>query len=729
MKYGDETPVYELAELPTRDGFHLDPDNLWTPAIEATVGENRVYILNWIPAEYVAQVGETKYETLQEAFNAAQGGGTVTVLKDIVLDDQVEMTSGTVTLDMAGYTISNTSDIWEKTGKSDWSLISVQGGSLTVTGNGTFDAKENDCYAFDVRGGSLIFESGTVAGNIHALYVHHGELTVHGGTFSVKQVYSASQPYQFTLNCLDANYANGTAKITVDGGTFYKFNPEACEAEGVGTDFVAETHKAVADGDYYTVVPKENVTVTFDSDGGSEVAAQTFIEGGKAEKPADPTKDGAFFKGWFLGDAEYDFETVVNENITLTAKWADAVAKIGDTLYESLAAAEEASSDGNTIVLLKDVELAARVEIHKSVIIDLDGHTVTPTAACGNQSAFDVKAGTVTIRNGIIDGVSKTDANAECDPITVRSGAEVTLEGLTVDINSKTGACAYPFEGGKLNIVSGTYINSTNEAYPYAEGFDGMSLNQANVDEQLISVSGGTFGKTDPAKGDDSGKAKTFLADGYKSVDNGDGTYTVVPDDSVAPLTNITDEAYIVAKNGVTLDLNGYEVTGAKLFYVSGTLVDHGETRGKFSSEAYYLGQSVNSEFPIYDSSTGTYSLYDLGIQQGVLGGTQYVYKLSNTADRAEAGALVHNASDNGRFAAIVDIYWAQEDANIQKSVQYTAEQINKYTADVAKLALKMTFTGLDSVDGSVTAIPKFVVYDANGAIMMTLSGEQWTLK
>lgn len=30
----------------------------------------------------------------------------------------------------------------------------------------------------------------------------------------------------FMLNCYDANYANGTAKITVCGGTFNNFNPE-----------------------------------------------------------------------------------------------------------------------------------------------------------------------------------------------------------------------------------------------------------------------------------------------------------------------------------------------------------------------------------------------------------------------------------------------------------------------------------------------------------------------
>ena len=43
------------------------------------------------------------------------------------------------------------------------------------------------------------------------------------------------------------------------------------------------------------------------------------------------------------------------------------------------------------------------------------------------------------------------------------------------------------------------------------------------------------------------------------------------------------------------LHIYGYDVTDATLLYVTGTIVDHGETRGKFSSTAYYLGQSENS--------------------------------------------------------------------------------------------------------------------------------------
>ena len=62
-------------------------------------------------------------------------------------------------------------------------------------------------------------------------------------------------------------------------------------------------------------------TVTFDSDGGTAVAAQTVEAGQKATKPTDPTKEGYTFKGWYLGENAYDFATPVNCDITLKATW------------------------------------------------------------------------------------------------------------------------------------------------------------------------------------------------------------------------------------------------------------------------------------------------------------------------------------------------------------------------------------------------------------------------
>ena len=66
---------------------------------------------------------------------------------------------------------------------------------------------------------------------------------------------------------------------------------------------------------------KNYYTVSFDSNGGSAVTAQSIEAGQKATKPADPTKDGYDFKGWTLNGSAYDFNTAVNGNITLVATW------------------------------------------------------------------------------------------------------------------------------------------------------------------------------------------------------------------------------------------------------------------------------------------------------------------------------------------------------------------------------------------------------------------------
>ena len=69
---------------------------------------------------------------------------------------------------------------------------------------------------------------------------------------------------------------------------------------------------------------EKTFTVTFDSNGGSAVASQTVKEGEKAAKPANPTRDGYAFEGWFADEAlktAYDFNTPVTSDITLYADW------------------------------------------------------------------------------------------------------------------------------------------------------------------------------------------------------------------------------------------------------------------------------------------------------------------------------------------------------------------------------------------------------------------------
>lgn len=69
----------------------------------------------------------------------------------------------------------------------------------------------------------------------------------------------------------------------------------------------------------------EQFTVTFESNGGSDVESQTVDYGNTATQPDNPTKSGNAFIGWF-SDEEltqgYDFSTSVAADITLYAKWS-----------------------------------------------------------------------------------------------------------------------------------------------------------------------------------------------------------------------------------------------------------------------------------------------------------------------------------------------------------------------------------------------------------------------
>ena len=189
-------------------------------------------------------------------------GGVVALANDLVLDRSLSVPAGAeVVIDLNGKTISNTADLWDvpDANAGNWSLLSVKGGTLTIKGAGTLQAKENDCYAVDVQnGGKVVIEDGTYVGNIHAVYVQKGTAEIKGGKYSVQQTYpDAAKAYGFVLNCYDANRKNGTAKILVSGGEFVKFNPADCVAEGAGTNFVVAGYKSVADGtDTWKVIPE-----------------------------------------------------------------------------------------------------------------------------------------------------------------------------------------------------------------------------------------------------------------------------------------------------------------------------------------------------------------------------------------------------------------------------------------------------------------------------------------
>lgn len=70
--------------------------------------------------------------------------------------------------------------------------------------------------------------------------------------------------------------------------------------------------------------PKKEFTITFDTQGGSEVKPITIAEGAKITLPRNPTKEGYIFDGWYLSDEfieKFNATQTISSNITVYAKW------------------------------------------------------------------------------------------------------------------------------------------------------------------------------------------------------------------------------------------------------------------------------------------------------------------------------------------------------------------------------------------------------------------------
>ena len=81
------------------------------------------------------------------------------------------------------------------------------------------------------------------------------------------------------------------------------------------------TYKTTTKVPTTTTTRVKKYAVIFNENGGSKVATQSVLAGTKATMPANPSKTGFEFLGWYLNDVLYDFNTPVNNNIILIAKW------------------------------------------------------------------------------------------------------------------------------------------------------------------------------------------------------------------------------------------------------------------------------------------------------------------------------------------------------------------------------------------------------------------------
>ncbi len=233
------------------------------------------------PADKSTHVG-----TLTELETALQNGGAITLDKNIEDVNKVLMVTKDVSLNLNGKTISSADALKYKEGNTEtegtWSLFVVRGGTLTVNGDGTIDAKNLFTFSVqskyesgsasatktanaDIEASKLVIENGTFkSGDVEdeatVVYVigAGSSCEIKGGNFSV-----STDDKTWVLNTEDASETKaGHALISVTGGTFENFNPAA-----VGPSGSHDTHSHVASGyeakkidntNNYEVVKTEN---------------------------------------------------------------------------------------------------------------------------------------------------------------------------------------------------------------------------------------------------------------------------------------------------------------------------------------------------------------------------------------------------------------------------------------------------------------------------------------
>ena len=205
-------------------------------------------------------------------------GGEVEIARDMELEavvedktysglvEQTTITNDTI-LNLNGKTIAVEHDETTDFGKASPVLMSVTGGTLTINGNGDIncEAGNQQVYGINVFGGSVVINGGNYYGAITAVQVQKGSLEINGGFFDLAPTCKSLVPRyaKYVVNCIDAAYKNGTASISVKGGTFVNFDPSA-NPEGENTSYVAEGYTVVsetkANGEvWYTVVKGEGV--------------------------------------------------------------------------------------------------------------------------------------------------------------------------------------------------------------------------------------------------------------------------------------------------------------------------------------------------------------------------------------------------------------------------------------------------------------------------------------
>ena len=509
--------------------------------------------------EEVAQIGETKYATLQEAVNAATTeNSTVTLLKDVTEDITIP-TGKNVTLDLGNSKLTN---------KSGDTITVELGATLTVTGNGESADEDGSAGTVDnvTNGKADIVNNGTVilnggwylrsledgAGpsepgtNSYYNILNHGEMTINNDTMVMQKTGKYSS---LIVNGYYNYYAEGTdsrqkyveginqaaPKLTINNGVFFGGvntiknddggeliingggfgNEEGCAVMNNNTATI-KGGRFIATGNYVLYSRYINGTVNT----GKLTVTNGKFEGNLAQINNAPI---AISGGTFTTDptaylAEGYMSPKVGDSYKVGLE-TDAVAQIDDNKYTTLQDAFQAATAGDTVKLLTDVHTDgtdsrdARLTIGKPITLDLNEHTIySPNDMGNNNTNF----------------------------VALYVAADTTLKATTGGIDTgRNGGYAINVKDAKLTIDGGKYYGggtavqvqkgelTINNGYFDAEAFSGSygynfiinCIDSAYKDGTAkVAIKGGYFAHFDPANNKAEGAGTNFVADNCISV-------------------------------------------------------------------------------------------------------------------------------------------------------------------------------------------------------------------
>ena len=207
--------------------------------------------------------------------------------------------------------------------------------------------------------------------------------------------------------------------VTISGGSYY-CPVTVGNAEGVitgGSFYGPVTVKKISDatpayisgGTFYNELKGSYITkgciVTF-MNGSSQYAMQVVKD--KASAPDTPVKSGYRFVGWYNGNAKWDFDTPVTENLTLTAKWERIHTSaprydvaVSDGAHGSVSVSPKSASKGSTVTVTVTPDKGYALET--LTVTDKNSSALDLTDRGNGKYTFTMPSSPVTVAATFMD--------------------------------------------------------------------------------------------------------------------------------------------------------------------------------------------------------------------------------------------------------------------------------------------------------------------------------------